>query len=173
MEAYGGDEDDVGTAEEEVGVIIPGAVAIMALSFAACAILLSGLPPLSGFIAKFAMMSAMLNLDGLAADTPVPISSWVLMALLIFSGLSALIAMSRSGISIFWVTLEDAAASVRLIEIAPVIILLGLCVAMTAGAGPVMRYMDDTAAALHTPAHYTRDVMNAPLVVVSDAEVHK
>jgi multicomponent K+:H+ antiporter subunit D len=172
MEAYGGDEDDLQTPEEEVGVVIPGAVAILALSFAACAILLSGLPPLSGFLAKFAMMSAMLNLNGLGASNWIPVTSWMLVALLILSGLAALVAMLRAGISIFWVTLEDAAASVRLIEIAPVILLLSLCIGMTVLAGPVTRYMEDTAESLHVPARYIVDVMHAPLVVATGTEIH-
>src|SRR5690606_20826302 len=53
MEAYGDGEDE--EEEEEVGVAIPGTLAVLGIAFAGCGMLLAGLPPLSGFIAKFAM----------------------------------------------------------------------------------------------------------------------
>ena len=163
MEAYGDDEDD--EAEGEVGVIIPGAMAILAVSFAVCAMVLAGLPPLSGFLAKFAMISPMLNPEGLAVANDVSGPAWVLSSLLIVSGFAALIALVRTGINTFWATLADAPAAVRLIEIVPIVTLLVLCVAMAVMAAPLMGYMDAAAQALYNPAGYINDVLAAPVVV--------
>jgi len=150
MEAYG--EEDV--LEEEVGVAIPATIALLGGSFIACALLLAGLPPLSGFIAKFAMMAAMLGPEGaIAAQT------WVLIALLIISGLATLIAMTRTGISSFWARLDDSVPRVRVIEIAPVLCLLVLCLGLTIAGGPVMRYMDATTQDLRNPHEYVNGVL--------------
>jgi multicomponent K+:H+ antiporter subunit D len=46
--------------EEPVGVGIPGSLAFLGLSFAACALVISGMPPLAGFVAKFSLFHAML-----------------------------------------------------------------------------------------------------------------
>jgi len=164
MEAYGEDDEEM-TEVEEVGVVIPGALAVLSISFGICVLLLAGFPPLSGFLAKFTMLSAMLNPDGLIEDGNVAASTWWLIGLLIFSGFAALIALTRTGINTFWMTMSDRPAPVRVVEIAPVLVLLGLCIAMTIMAGPVMGYMDDAAAALHMPSGYIADVLNAPLVV--------
>ncbi|KKB86497.1 monovalent cation/H+ antiporter subunit D [Devosia limi DSM 17137] len=164
MEAYG-EEDEEMDEVEDVGVVIPGALAVLSISFGICVLLLAGLPPLSGFLAKFTMLSAMLNPDGLIEAGAVVASTWWLIGLLIFSGFAALIALTRTGINTFWMTMSDRPAPVRVIEIAPVLVLLGLCIAMSVMAGPVMGYMDEAAAALHMPAGYIADVLNAPLVV--------
>ena len=63
-EAYD-ERDETDEEEEDVGIAFPGTIAALGISFAACGILLAGLPPLSGFVAKFAILSAMLNPEGL------------------------------------------------------------------------------------------------------------
>ncbi|MFC3722453.1 monovalent cation/H+ antiporter subunit D [Neoaquamicrobium sediminum] len=161
MEAFGEDGDEE-TEEEVVGVSIPGTLAILGISFGACAILLAGLPPLSGFVAKFAMLTAMLNPDGFGQGGTIPQSAWWLVAMLIASGLAALISMSRAGIRAFWAPLEVRVPRVLLIEIAPVVGLLFLTLALTTQAGPVMRYMEATATSLYAPQSYIEGVMEAP-----------
>jgi multicomponent K+:H+ antiporter subunit D len=49
---------------------------------------------------------------------------------------------------------------VRLIEMAPVAVLLALCLALTAAAGPAMQYLQDTAQALHAPRAYIERVLS-------------
>jgi multicomponent K+:H+ antiporter subunit D len=48
------------------------------LSFIACALLIIGMPPLSGFIGKLSLLSALLNPLGLgsAGDEPVSNAAW-------------------------------------------------------------------------------------------------
>lgn len=162
MEAYGdGDDDD---EEDEVGVTMPGTMAVLGTCFAACGILLAGLPPLSGFIAKFSMLSAILNPQGLSADNTVSTLSWWLVFLIVFSGLAALISMTRAGIRTFWGSLEGTVPRVFVIEIAPVMLLLAMTLAMTVQAGPIMRYMQETARILDLPESYIQGVMTAPRV---------
>ncbi len=163
MEAYGDDADEE-DAPEEIGVTIPGTLVVLGICFACCSLLLAGLPPLSGFIAKFAILTALINPEGLDTGNGVVGTTWVLMTLIILAGLSALIAMTRAGIRTFWAPIDETVPRVRLIEIAPVAFLLILCLLLTVQAGPAMRYMDATAQSLHTPTSYVRDVLSAPRV---------
>ena len=161
MEAYG--DVDENEAEKEGGVAVPGTMAVLGLCFCACAILLSGLPPLSGFLAKFAMLHGLFNPGSFGDDAPVSGAEWAYTALLILSGLAAMIAMNRVGIRTFWTSIEGTIPRVFLIEITPVLILLAACVFLSFQAGPVMRYMDATAKSLGEPQNYIGRVMSAPL----------
>ncbi len=160
MEAYGeGEEED---EEEEIGVTMPATMAVLGACFAACGILLAGLPPLSGFIAKFSMLSAILNPSGLGANDSISTLSWWIVFLIVFSGFASLISMTRAGIRTFWASIEGTVPRVLVIEIAPIMLLLGLTLAMTVQAGPVMRYMQETARILDLPASYIQGVISAP-----------
>ena len=161
QEAFGEGEDDE-EMEPEVGVTIPGTLAVLGISFGLCGVLLAGLPPLPGFLAKFAMLSAMFNPQGLGEGGAVGSASWWLAALLILSGLSALIAMSRAGIRTFWAPVDAVVPRVLLIEIVPVGALLAMTLALTVQAGPVMRFMEATAEGLHQPWSYVEKVMEQP-----------
>jgi len=163
LDAYGEDIEEE-EAEEEVGVAIPATLAILGLCFAACGLLLAGLPPLSGFIGKFAILTALLNPEGLTEGGNLSVAIWAFVVLLVLSGLAAMISLTRSGIQAFWAPIEGIVPRVLLMEIAPVAFLLTLCVGLTVFGGPVMRYMDQTAQALHTPHSYIRNVMTAPRV---------
>ncbi len=160
MEAYG--DVDENEAEKEGGVAVPGTMAVLGLCFCACAILLSGLPPLSGFLAKFAMLHGLFNPGSFGDDAPVSGAEWAYTALLILSGLAAMIAMNRVGIRTFWTSIEGTIPRVFLIEITPVLLLLTACVFLSFQAGPVMRYMDATAKSLGEPQNYIGRVMSAP-----------
>ncbi|WP_426229834.1 monovalent cation/H+ antiporter subunit D [Pararhizobium sp. DWP3-4] len=162
MEAYG--DVDENEAEKEGGVAVPGTTAVLGLCFCACAILLSGLPPLSGFLAKFAMLHGLFNPSSFGGEAQVSGAEWAYTALLILSGLAAMIAMNRVGIRTFWTSIEGTIPRVFLIEIAPVLLLLTACVFLSFQAGPVMRYMDATAKSLGEPHNYIGRVMSAPRV---------
>lgn len=162
MEAFG--EDDEEDADEEVGVAIPGTLAVLGISFAVCGILVAGLPPLSGFIAKFAMLTAVFNPDGLGQGGIISAMAWWFTAFLIISGLATLISVSRAGIRAFWAPVEVNVPRVLLIEMAPIAALLLFTLAMTMQAGPVMRFMEATATSLHAPQSYIEGVMEAPRV---------
>ncbi|HWL83874.1 MAG TPA: monovalent cation/H+ antiporter subunit D [Roseomonas sp.] len=158
-EAFGtGEEDEEFGDKDAVGVAIPGTIAILGLAFLTCALLLAGLPPLSGFLAKFAILAPLLA----AGEGAVPATTWVLMAALILSGLATVVAMTRAGINVFWASPQNRAPRVGLVEILPVALLLALCAALTVRAGPVMDYMQDAAQALHAPGSYVQGVLAVP-----------
>jgi multicomponent K+:H+ antiporter subunit D len=92
----------------------------------------------------------------------VPATTWALLAALVLSGLATIVAMTRAGLDVFWASPAGEVPRVRVVEIAPVMLLLALCVALTVQAGPVMRYMEATAQALHVPQDYVRGVLPAP-----------
>ena len=150
-EAFGAGE---GEGEEiEVGTAIPAATALLGLSFGACAVMLAGLSPLAGFIGKFAMLDALLEAD------PVPMASWAMVALLVLSGFATIVGMARAGVRRFWATQAGSVPRVRLVEFAPIVVLLALCAALTIGAGPLIGYLDEGARALHAPGGYVDRVL--------------
>ncbi len=162
MEAYGDEEEE--EEEDEVGAVLPATLAVLGTLFGICAILLIGLPPFSGFIAKFLLLAAVFNGEGATPQLAMPVSpaNWVLVTLILLSGLSALIAMTRTGIRTFWASLEGNVPRVLVREAVPVAGLLLICLALTIGAGPAMRYMDETARSLRNPQAYIGSVLNAP-----------
>lgn len=162
MEAYGDTEEE--DVEEEVGTVIPATLAVLGICFAGCTILLAGLPPLSGFVAKFVLLTSLINRSGLGTALTVSAISWTLVALLIISGLAAMIAMVRAGIRTLWAPIDGTIPRVLVMEIAPVAFLLTLCLTMTILGGPILRYTDATARSLHMPADYIRDVLSTPPV---------
>lgn len=160
MEAYGdGEEADM---EDGEGTTMPGTMAILGICFAACGILLAGLPPLSGFIAKFAMLSAMMG-TGSIGTTP-DLAVWTLIVLVILSGVAALISMTRAGIRTFWGSIEGAVPRVLVVELVPVMLLLSITLGLTNKAGPAMTYMDTTIRTLSNPSAYVDAVRNAHVV---------
>ncbi|MCV3238575.1 monovalent cation/H+ antiporter subunit D [Mesorhizobium sp. ZC-5] len=159
MEAYGDEADPEENEKEEVGVVMPGALAVLGVCFGCVALLLAGLPPLSGFIAKFAMLTGMLNLDGLATPSEIPARTWLLVALLILSGLAALVAMMRTGIRTFWAPLEVIVPRVLVVEVAPIVALLALCLALTIEGGAMISYTEAAARSLHDPSSYIQGVL--------------
>lgn len=149
---------------DEVGIAIPMAMAFLGFAFVACALVLAGLPPLSGFVAKFTMLTAALNPEGLGESTQPLSLAWGWVTLLIVSGLAALVSLSRAGIRVFWAPEDRVVPRLRFIEAGPVAVLILVCVGLTIGAGPTMRYLDATAAALHAPQGYNEAVLGGEVV---------
>lgn len=160
-EAYGDDDEDNLKEDAEIGVAIPATAALLGLCFIGCALVLTGLPPLSGFLAKFAMLTALFNSS--KGDVAVPVVTWALLALLILSGLMTLIAMTRAGIRTFWTPEAWTAPRVRIIEMMPVAVLIAACAMLTVQAEPAMRYMQAAATSLHAPEDYIRSVLTVPV----------
>ncbi|MDP3400276.1 MAG: proton-conducting transporter membrane subunit, partial [Brevundimonas sp.] len=158
-EAFGtGEEEDDLQEPEEVGVAIPAMVAILGLCFAGCGLLLAGLPPLSGFLAKFAILSPLLGPPGYE----IPVIRWVIVVALMLSGLATVISMVRMGIDAFWTSPPVTVPRVSILELAPIGLLLLLCAGLTVAAGPVLDFMLAAATGLHAPQAYTESVLGSP-----------
>lgn len=153
LEAFGDDEIE---SDADVGIAVPATMGLLTISFAGCAILLAGMPPLAGFVGKFAMLRSML---GAGAGGTVPATTWGLMALVIVSGLAMLIALMRTGINRFWAPTDDHVPRVRVVEMAPIALLLGLGVALTLLAGPVMASIQTMSDGVYHPSAYVDAVL--------------
>jgi multicomponent K+:H+ antiporter subunit D len=162
LEAYGDGEADQ-EQELEVGRIMPGALAILAGGFSLLSLVLIGLPPLSGFLAKFAILTAIFG-PGTADLSAAFAMRATLAVLLLVSGLVALVALSRMGIRTFWAPVEPFMPKVTIVETAPILLLLAMLIALAVQAGPVMDYLLATAADLHHPTHYLDAVLGAERV---------
>jgi multicomponent K+:H+ antiporter subunit D len=145
---------------DEVGVAIPAAMAFLGLTFVCCVLLVAGLPPLSGFLAKFALLRTAI---GQSSGTNWYTSAFC--AAVILSGLAATIALTRVGSRLFWSVRGRTTPRLRIIEAAPPAFLIILCLALTAGAGPVMTYLDSAAQSLHSPQVYIRVVKGTQQVM--------
>lgn len=136
-----------------IGRAIPGALAFLGVTFGICAGVVSGLPPFSGFVAKLAMLQALLQQGTRPA--------WALFALVIVSGLFAATALIRVGIRHFWGAANRASPKLRVIETLPIGALLAGSMMLVVWGEPALRYARDTADALHNPERYIRAVMSA------------
>lgn len=146
--------------EALIGRAIPAALAFLGLAFMLCTLVIAGLPPLSGFVGKVAMLSALLatQLDSATASSFI---GAVLFALLIASGLLAAVALTRVGIRHFWAPQDRPAPVLRIVECLPIGLLLAACVALVTEGDLALRYMHQTATALHQPDRYISAVMAA------------
>jgi multicomponent K+:H+ antiporter subunit D len=144
-------------SDDVVGIAIPKAMAFLGLAFISCTLLLSGLPPLSGFVAKFSLLAAALQMSGAGAPS---FDAWLLVIGVLLSGMAAVIALSRTGIHTFWSSGDVHTPRLHASEAAPVAMLVLACVALTIWAGPVSRYLNDTASSLDNPAAYIEAVLS-------------
>jgi multicomponent K+:H+ antiporter subunit D len=147
-----------------IGRAIPAATAFLGLAFTACALLIAGLPPLPGFLAKFAMLSALLDPAGVGTSmlhTAIPYANWALLVLLIVSGLLCMVGLSRAGVRHFWAPQGRPAPRLRIIECAPIAVLLAACAWLAIRPGPVLDYTQAAAAAVINPVGYVEAVMSA------------
>jgi len=152
------DPETPNRSDDVVGVAIPAAMAFLGLAFVSCALLVTGLPPLSGFVAKFSLLSAAVSAANASAQ---PADAWILVAAVLVSGLAGIVAFGRAGIRIFWSADERSTPRLRISEAGPVAVLILLCVGLAAGAGPVSTYLDEAARTLDQPALYIDAVLSA------------
>jgi multicomponent K+:H+ antiporter subunit D len=157
-DAYGLDPDQE-PEEQEVGLATPGTITVLGFGFGACLLVLAGLPPLSGFLGKLAIISRILGQGALPEAL-----GWSFIALLVLSGFAVLIGLVRIGIQTFWAP-EGPVPRVLPLEIGPIIGLVGLIVLLTVKGEESMRYMQATARALSVPDVYAEGVMEAPRAV--------
>lgn len=136
------------------GPVIPHARLIGALFFVT-AVLLAGLPPLSGFLGKFLILHASL------AHSALP---WV-MSLILITSLLGLIALARSGSLLFYRT-QPGKLSINIMstprvykELLPIIGLLSLCVILVIWGGTITQFLYLTAEQLLQPADYIQAVL--------------
>jgi multicomponent K+:H+ antiporter subunit D len=155
--AYGIKEPSTFSLPDDVGIAIPAAMAFLGLAFISCTLLITGLPPLPGFLAKFALLSTALNA---AAQAESPLSIWIVCIAVIVSGLAGLLALSRIGMRLFWSFAARHTPRLRLVEAAPVAALVLLCFVLSATADPVTRYLESAARSLYEPDTYIRAVLS-------------
>jgi multicomponent K+:H+ antiporter subunit D len=153
------------------GMGFPGTMAILGACFVACALLLIGLPPLSGFVAKLALLAALFAPAGEGAAAGISAANWAFIVLLLLSGVATLMTLSRVGIRAFWAPVDAVAPRVLAVEVAPVAALLLLTLVLAVKGGTVMRYMEETAHSVMTPSSYIEDVLSAPRVPPAKARL--
>jgi multicomponent K+:H+ antiporter subunit D len=115
------------------------------------AVAVVGMPPLSGFIGKLLLLSSV---------TPGTQLAW-LWAVVLGSGLLALVTLSRAGSQLFWNTRDSSPVAPRVDHrrLAGVILLLASAPLLSLFAEPVHRYAQATAAQIHAPAGYIQAVL--------------
>ncbi|MDR2839095.1 MAG: monovalent cation/H+ antiporter subunit D [Azonexus sp.] len=140
--------------DEMVGVAIPAAMVFLGLAFVACVLLLTGLPPLSGFVGKFALLGA--SLASLPQASVLHVGLYI--SALVLSGMAGLIAMSRLGIRVFW-DMERLAPHLQWLEAGPVAALLLLCLWLALAPEAMMAYAAAASDSLYDAGAYIRAVM--------------
>ncbi|MCC1496048.1 monovalent cation/H+ antiporter subunit D [Alcanivorax sp. 1008] len=125
---------------------------LLGLLFVVLAVMLVGLPPLSGFIGKLVLLQA------------VPEAAfWIV---LLLASLLLLIAFSRAGSTVFWRHQAGGKpATLPLAAAAPLTFLLLLCVAMVVLAAPMMNVAASTAEQLANAQGYIDAVLGAAEVM--------
>ncbi|NMG73279.1 monovalent cation/H+ antiporter subunit D [Aromatoleum diolicum] len=121
------------------------------------AIAMAGMPPLSGFVGKLLILDSARDVLGRT----------LIWSVILTTSLLAIIGFARCGSTLFW----KSAALAGAIEIAPPrraalpVVAAGSLIAgtilLTVFAGPVTRYLDDTAAQLFAPTGYIDAVLGA------------
>jgi len=125
--------------------------------------MIAGLPPLSGFLAKFSMLTAAFDPgDAYAAGArPVAGTHWVLLGLLLGSGLLSTIALSRAGVRYFWAPHGNPMQRLRIVECVPIAALLAVFAALTIRAEAIVDFTRAAAQGVIAPADYIAAVLTA------------
>lgn len=142
--------------DDEIGIAIPAAMAFLGVMFSFCVLLVTGSPPLSGFIAKFALLTVAIQST---QGEPGAFAAWTFVVLTLTAGLASLIALTRIGMRLFWAAPGRHTPRLRVLEAGPAAVLVFSCIALTVAAGPVMEYLDAAALALNAPQTYIETVL--------------
>ncbi len=167
LEAFGLDQDKTSDySGEVVGVAIPSSMAFLGLAFFTCILIIAGLPPFSGFLAKFALLSQAVRLTYTEMGE-TSYNAWLLVISMLFSGMVTVIVLGRTGIRLFWGsgTLNPPKLSLR--EALPIALLLMACLYITIWVSDVMSYMNATAHSLDDPYEYMQAVSSNTLPTAS------
>ena len=145
-----------------VGRAFPVSLALVGLTFMSCVLVVAGLPPLSGFIAKLSLLTAVLTSEGSVDATGANVSAagWIILGLLLVSGFAATVSLARAGIRHLWSRGHRSVPHLKVVEAVAVLALLGSCVGLAVFAEPVLRYTNATAAGLHGPRPYIESVLS-------------
>lgn len=157
-EEFGWGPMGLGAVEDDdaPATAMTGSMLTVAGLFAALTAVLAGLPPFTGFIGKFAMIS------GIIAETAwngwLPPIAWALVLILLASGFAVLLSLVSFGISRFWVQFEDR-PRVLVLEVAPVALIVIALVLISLRAEPAMRMAQKAADSL-IEGRYAQVVMS-------------
>jgi multicomponent Na+:H+ antiporter subunit D len=133
---------------------------LLAALFLLPALSLAGIPPLSGFVSKLALVDA-----GVASQ------QYAIVGVSLIVSLLALLSMIRIWAGVFWNPAEeetelvvaaegaDGRRSGPLLMVAPTAILVVCSLAIAAAAGPIYAFSERTAAELLDPAGYVAEVI--------------
>lgn len=122
--------------------------------FLLAAVSIAGLPPLSGFVAKFSLLSAI----------PDAQAAW-LWPLMLGCSLLVIVALARAGSRLFWQ--QPAAApqatqpALRFAEVVPLALALSMAVLLSLAAAPALDYTRAAAAQLIAPSEYADALLGA------------
>jgi len=139
-----------------IGQPVPVALAFLGVAFIVAVLLVAGMPPLSGFLAKFAMLTVILG-SGDAAR--VPSMAWAVIVVFVASSLVALVVLVRTGIRYFWAPQGRPVPKLAVIECLPIAGLAAGMVAITVAAGPMLRYTTAAAQGLFDTSGYIQSIM--------------
>jgi multicomponent Na+:H+ antiporter subunit D len=131
---------------------------LIAILFLLPALSLAGIPPFSGFVAKFGLF-----------DATARSSEWAILAVAVMVSVLTLFSIFKVWVSVFWspsiaaVEHEDGPAKAprRLprLMLVPTAVLAALTLAIGLGAGPLYELSDRAAADLVNPNHYIEAVL--------------
>ena len=125
--------------------------AVLGTLFLVGAVSVAGLPPLSGFVGKLAILQA-------TAASPAVSVLW---SVLLGTGFLAMIALAGAGSALFWKTTDERAPAARasLARLAPTITVLACGVALALFAAPTLRFTDAAAKQLAERRAYAATIL--------------
>jgi len=155
LEAFDPEDEGEFTEEDERPVILSAPVGILSGGFLICTLLIAGIPPLPGFLAKLAMLAPLLR----EPVGPVPGAAALMAALIIGSSLFSLVALARAGIQIWWAEPERISPTIRVGEAAPLAVLLAALLMLTVAAQAPFAFVQRTATQILEPSRYIEAVL--------------